>query len=202
MLMPLTPRQKQILEFINLYQQANRIAPSLEEIRQHFKLRAVSTVHEHIEKLKSKGYLRKEMNQARGIRTTMQDSLQSEFIEIDVLGNIAAGQPIEAVENAEPISVSSYLLPKGGNYYALNVVGDSMVEDGIFSGDVVIIRSQTDADNGATVVAVVDDNRATLKRFYREKDRIKLQPANATMKPMYYKSVEVRGKLVALIRRY
>jgi repressor LexA len=202
MLAPLTPKQKQILEFIRVYQQANSISPSLEEIRNNFNLRAVSTVHEHIEKLKSKGYLRKEMNQARGIRTTDHDSGKENMLEIDLLGNIAAGSPIEAVENAEPLTISRDLLPGLGKYYALRVKGESMIEDGIYDGDIVIIKSQQTAENGDPVVAIVEDGLATLKRFYKEKGVIRLQPANSTLKPMYYKHVEIRGKMVALVRKY
>jgi repressor LexA len=202
MLAALTRKQKLILDFIEMYRHANSISPSLEEIRHHFKLRAVSTVHEHVEKLKAKGYLRKEMNQARGIRTTAT-SMSEKYIEIDVLGQIAAGSPLEAIENAEPILVSSSIIPKfQGNYFALKVKGDSMIEDGILDGDLVIIKSQQQAQDGDIVVAIVGDNEATLKRIYKERDRFRLQPANPNLKPMFYKQVEVRGKLVALLRNY
>ncbi len=202
MLGTLTSRQKQILDYINFYYQLNSIAPSLEEIKQHFKLRAVSTVHEHIEKLKLKGYLSKEMNQARGIRTSATHSQGQDNFEVNLLGNIAAGEPIEAVENAEPITVSRSLLKGPGPFYALKVVGNSMIEDGIFDQDIVIIRSQSTAIDGETVVAVVDDERATLKKFYKERDRFKLVPANSEMEPKYYKRVDIRGKLIALVRKY
>ncbi len=202
MLAALTRKQKLILDFIEMYRHANSISPSLEEIRHHFKLRAVSTVHEHVEKLKAKGYLRKEMNQARGIRTTAT-TMAEKYIEIDVLGQIAAGSPLEAIENAEPILVSSSIIPKfQGNYFALKVKGDSMIEDGIIDGDLVIIKSQQQAQDGDIVVAIVGDNEATLKRIYKERDRFRLQPANPALKPMFYKQVEVRGKLVALLRNY
>lgn len=208
MLASLTPRQKQILEFIEMYTQMHNLSPSLEEIRSHFNLKAISTVHEHIEKLKKKGYLHKEMNQARGIRTVGQEDLGDNTVSINVLGQIAAGEPIEAIEVAEPIEISSQLLPKGatGNrdasFYALKVQGDSMIEDGIHSGDIVVVKSQSAADNGDTVVAILEDNCATLKRFYREKDRVRLQPANEKLEPRFYRNVEVRGKVVALVRRY
>jgi len=202
MLAPLTPKQKEILEFITVYYQLNKISPSLEEVKQHFKLRAVSTVHEHIEKLKIKGYLKKEMNQARGIKTTFQTDLGDKFMEVNILGNIAAGKPIEAIEDPEPILINLNLLPGRGNFYALKVVGDSMIEDGIHDEDIVLIKAQNIANNGETVVAIVEDNRATLKKYYLEKDRIRLQPANINFKPMFYKKVEIRGKVVALIRKY
>lgn len=202
MLAPLTSRQKEILDYINLYYQINQIAPSLEDIRNHFKLKAVSTVHEHIEKLKAKGYIQKEMNQARGIRTTKQNDVTDNMVEINVLGRIAAGEPIEAIENPEPFLINSNLISKNGEYYALIVKGDSMIEDGIFPDDVVVIKSQEYANNGETVVAIVKEGYATLKKFFKEKDRVRLQPANEKLKPMFYKKVEVRGKVVALVRRY
>ncbi len=202
MLPPLTPRQKEILDFINTYFQMNKIAPSLEEIRDHFNLRAVSTVHEHIEKLKSKGYIKKEMNQARGIRTTLQSNEGENFMEVNILGNIAAGEPIEAIENPEPIWINKELVSKKGQFYALQVKGTSMIDDGILEGDVVVVEKTSQAENGDTVVAIVKDNEATLKRFYKQSDRIKLQPSNPELKPMYFKKVEIRGKVVALVRKY
>lgn len=202
MLAPLTSRQKEILDYINLYYQIHQIAPSLEDIRNHFKLKAVSTVHEHIEKLKSKGYIHKEMNQARGIRTTKQHEIADNMVEINVLGRIAAGEPIEAIENPEPMLINSNLITSQGEYFALIVKGDSMIEDGIFSNDIVVVKSQEYANNGDTVVAKVKDDYVTLKRFYKEKDRIRLQPANENLKPMFYREVEIRGKVVALVRRY
>jgi len=203
MLSPLTPKQKQILDYINLYWQANKIAPCLEEIKGHFHLKAISTVHEHIEKLKQKGYLRKEMNQARSMRITSATDRGEEIVEIDLLGNIAAGEPIEAIENAEPILVSKAILPKNNvPVFALRVKGNSMVEDGIFNDDLIVVQSQVTANNGDTVVAIVDKEFATLKKFYKEKDRIRLQPANSSMSPIYLRSVEIRGKLIALIRQY
>lgn len=201
MLSPLTPRQKQILEFIQLYQQSNKISPSLQEIKDYFKLKAISTVHEHIEKLKEKGYLRKEMNQARGIRTT-SESIASDVIEVSILGNIAAGMPIEAIENPEPYLLNTAMLPGGGNYYLLRVVGTSMIDDGVLPDDLVVVRSQSTAQNGEMVVAVIEEEGATLKRLYAEQGRVRLQPANPALKPMYYKNVEVRGKVVGLIRHY
>lgn len=202
MLAPLTPKQKQILEYINLYYDLNHIAPSLDEIKAHFKLKAVSTVHEHIEKLKSKGYIRKEMNQARGIKTTSQSDVSDSLVEINILGRIAAGEPIEAIENPEPFFINAGLLKKNGQYFGLRVKGTSMIEDGIFPDDIVIIKSQTYAQDGDTIVAVIEKEFATLKKFYKENDRIRLQPANSALKPQFYKDIEIRGKLIALVRQY
>lgn len=201
MLSPLTQRQKEILEYINLYISIHKISPSLEEIKDHFGLKAISTIHEHIEKLKKKGYLKKEMNQARGIVTNNIED--KDLIEIDILGEIAAGEPIEAIENPEPIVISKEILGrKSGDFYCLRVKGDSMIEDGIHSGDLVIIKSQKSANNGDTIVAIVDDNHATLKRFYKQMNKIKLQPANEKLKPKFYKSIDIRGKVIALIRNF
>jgi repressor LexA len=202
MLAPLTPRQKQILEFINLYYDINHISPSLEEIRKHFNLKAVSTVHEHIEKLKAKGYIHKEMNQARGIKTTSQSDLGDDMTEINVLGKIAAGEPIEAIELPEPLLVNSAMVSKKGDYFGLIVKGDSMIEDGIHSDDIVVVKSQATAEDGDTIVAIVDGENATLKRFYKEKDRVRLQPANSNLQAKFYRNIEIRGKVIALLRTY
>ncbi len=202
MLTTLTQRQKEIYDFISMYEKVNNIAPSLEEIREHFNLKAVSTVHEHVEKLKNKGYLKKEMNQARGIKTTQPHEINNKLTEINLLGNIAAGEPIEAVENAEPIVICNDMVPIQGSCFALKVKGDSMIEDGIFDDDIVIVKSQSFAENGDTVVAIVNKDEATLKRFYKERDRVRLQPANKTLKPKFYKKIEIRGKVISLIRNY
>jgi repressor LexA len=206
MLAPLTPRQKEILEFIDMYYELHNLSPSLEEIRKHFNLSAVSTVHEHVDKLKKKGYLQKEMNQARGIKTIhQQDFTDDSATEISILGTITAGDPIEPVEVPEPLVVSSDFIAEGKEYFALKVSGESMIEEGILDGDLVIVKSQTTANNGDTVVAVIkddEDEAATLKKFYKERDIFRLQPANEKLKPIYAKKVEVRGKVVGLIRQY
>lgn len=198
----LTRRQKEILDYITDYSKVNGYAPSLEEIGVHFNLKAVSTIHEHIENLKHKGYLNKEMNQARGIEIIDPELSEQQFLQIQNLGVITAGKPIEAVEDPEPMYITRELLKSPGRYYALTVRGDSMIEDGIFDGDVVVIREQSYADNGDTVVAVVQDNMATLKRFYKEKNRVRLQPANENLKARFYRNVQIRGKVVSLIRSF
>ncbi len=198
----LTKRQKEILDFIQAYYSKKKFAPSLEEIKVYFDLRAISTVHEHIENLKAKGYLKKEMNQARGIELINPDLESNKFIQIQNLGIITAGKPIDAVEDPEPLLVNREILAIPGRYYALTVRGESMIEEGIHDGDIVIVREQRTADNGDTVVAIIQDNLATLKKFYKEKSRIRLQPANPTLKPRYYRSVEIRGRVVTLIRRF
>ncbi len=193
----ITKRQKQVLDFVLNYQKQNSYAPSLKEICKKFNLSSVSTAHFHISKLYNSGYLKKEENKPRAIDAIKKE----EMIKIPVIGTIAAGQPIEAIEILEKtIAVSKNEIIPEANHYALRVKGDSMVEDGIFDGDIVIIRKQEIADDGQMVVAIIDDNQATLKRIYREKDKFKLQPANQKMLPFFRKEVEIRGVVVKIIR--
>ena len=192
-----TKRQKQTLDFITDYQGRKGYAPSLDEIRKKLKLSSVSTAHFHVSKLRDLGYLEKEENKPRAIDAMKRE----EIIKIPMVGTIAAGQPIEAIEIPRAtISLSKKEISPREKYYALRVQGDSMVNEGIFDGDVVVIRKQETADDGQTVVAIIDDNEATLKKIYREKNRIKLQPANQAMLPIYRKDVEVRGIVVKIIR--
>lgn len=193
----LTLRQKQILDFITHYNKRYDVSPALEEIKRHFRLKSVSGIHQHIETLKNKGYLNKVENQPRGIEITTREQI----IKIPIAGIIAAGQPIEAIEiPGQTITISKNEIISSQKYYALRVQGNSMINDGIFDGDTVIIRKQETADDGQTVVAIIDDNEATLKKIYREKGRFRLQPANQTMLPIYRKEVEVRGVVVKIIR--
>ena len=193
----ITKRQKEVLDFVTKYQKSKGYASSLEEICKKFKLASVSTAHFHISKLRDAGYLSKEENKPRAIDTTKRE----EMARVLIVGTITAGQPIEAIENpSETIAVSKNEIGKFGNHYALRVQGNSMIDDGIFDGDIVVIRKQETADDGQTVVAIIDDNEATLKKIYREKSRIKLQPANQEMLPIYRKEVEVRGVVVKIVR--
>ena len=193
----LTKKQKLVLDFVKEYQKDNGYAPSLEEIQQHFKLASVSTAHFHIKQLKKKGFLTKEEKQARSISAVKEKTT----IEVPLLGMIAAGEPIEAMETSnETVSVPRSDIKSPFQHYALRVRGDSMIEDGIFNGDIVVIRSQKSADNGQTVVAIIDDNLATLKKIFKEKDKIRLQPANKNLKPFYRKRIEIRGVVEKIIR--
>lgn len=195
----ITPKQKKVLDFITSYTQKKGYAPSLEEIKLHLNLKAISTVHEHVEALKDKGYLKKEVNQPRGVLPINKDI---KTVEIPLVGTITAGEPIEALEIPdETITITKGLLGSLNNYYALRVRGSSMINEGIFDGDIVVIRKQQTADNGQTVVAIIDENQATLKKLYREKDKIRLQPANPTLFPIYRDEVEVRGVVVEIIRK-
>ncbi len=193
----LTKRQKQTMDFITSYKKRKDIAPSLEEIKKHLKLSSVSTAHYHVKKLQESGYLHKEYNQPRAVSPIKG----KEIIEVPMVGTIAAGLPIEAVEIvSETITVSKDEVGKHGQHYALRVQGNSMVGEGIFDGDIVIIRKQESAENGQTVVAVIDDNEATLKKIYKEKNQIRLQPANPSLFPIYRKEVEIRGVVIKIIR--
>jgi len=195
----LTKRQKQVLDFIKSYKNKRGYASSLEEIKKHLKLSSVSTAHYHVKKLQEAGYLQKEYNQPRSISPVKE----KETIEIPIVGTIAAGQPIEAIEVPdETITVTKNEVGKFGNHYALRIQGNSMIDEGIYDGDIVVIRHQPVADNGQTVVAIINDNEATLKKIYREKDRFRLQPANPSLFPIYTKEVEVRGVVVKIIRNF
>ncbi len=175
----------------------NNYAPSLDEIKRKFKLASVSTAHYYISKLQDAGFLNKEHNQPRAVSTVKA----KQVIEIPILGAIAAGQPIEAIEIPdETITITRDEIGKQGKHYALRVQGSSMIDEGIFDGDIVVIRKQEVAENGQTVVAVIDDNQATLKKLYRENGKFRLQPANPTLFPIYRNEVEVRGVVVKIIR--
>ena len=195
----LTKRQKQVLDFITSYRQEYQYAPSLEEIRDDLAIASISTAHYHVKKLQESGYLQKEYHQPRAVSPTPN----REVIEVPIVGVIAAGQPIEAVETSDDtIAVTKSEIGKFGNHYALRVQGNSMIDEGIFDGDVVVLRQQNTADNGQIVVAIIDDGEVTLKKIYREKDRFRLQPANPTLFPIYTKEVEIRGVVVKIIRNF
>ena len=193
----LTPRQKQIKDFINKTILRKGIAPTEREIARYFRI-SPSTAHEHLATLQNKGYLEKDKGRARGIKIT--DS-SGGLVRIPLLGTIAAGAPIEAIEMpGETMAITRNEIGNYKNYYALRVKGDSMIKEGIFDGDTVVIRKQSTADDGQTVVAIIDDNEATLKKIYREKNRFRLQPANQAMLPFYRREVEIRGIVTKIIR--
>lgn len=193
----ITKKQKQVFDFIRGYTGKKGYGPSLEEIKKNLKIASVSTAHFHVKKLQEAGLIYKEENQPRAV--ALKKQIKS--IEIPIIGTIAAGQPIEAIEvGAGTVSVSQEEVSGAFKHYALKVQGDSMIDEGIFDGDIVVIREQKSADNGQTVVAIIDDNQATLKKIYREKNRFRLQPANQSMLPFYRTEVEIRGVVVKIIR--
>jgi SOS regulatory protein LexA len=193
----ITKKQTEVFNFVKTYKEKKGYAPSLEEIKKKFKLASVSTSHYYITKLQEAGFLNKEHNQPRAVSTIEA----KQTVEIPILGAIAAGMPIEAIEIPdETITITRDEIGKQGKHYALRVQGNSMIDEGIFDGDIVVIRKQETAENGQTVVAVIDDNEATLKKLYRENGRFRLQPANPSLFPFYRTEVEVRGVVVKIIR--
>lgn len=195
---PLTKRQKQILDYLQVFIEDNGYAPSYREIAEHFDLSSVATVAEHIDALTIKGYLQREANEARSLQLT--PTWEDETFEIPLMGVIAAGSPIQAIRTKETIDIPRDMM--GPKVFALKVRGNSMIEDGIFDGDYVIIEQAETAKNGDIVVALIDRDNVTLKRFYKEKDRIRLQPANSSMKPIYSKNVVIQGKVKGIIRKF
>jgi len=200
----LTKKQKEILDFIKDYIEENDYAPSLQEIGRKFKLSSLATVHQHIENLKQKGYLKKEKSHHRSIELISDNrSLDSiDLVEIPLLGTIAAGQPIEAIEEKEKIKIPRNFVSKSGENFALKVQGDSMIDEGIFDGDTVIIKKQETANNGETVVALLNDSEVTLKKIFKEKNGFRLQPANSNLKPIFTKELQVQGKVISIIRNF
>ncbi len=206
---PLTlyKKQRQILEFVSQYIQLNGYSPTLQEIADAMSLSSLATVHEHLQALVKKGVIKRFEGAVRGLEI-LDNSFSTTLnaIEIPVVGFIAAGQPIDAIENPSgSVLVSSEMISKTRRCYVLQVRGDSMIEDGIFDGDYVVIQSQDTANQGDIIVALLNNEFATLKRLYKEKDgRIRLQPANSTMDPIYVhpKELTIQGKVTGIIRRF
>lgn len=194
----LTIRQKQVLDFVKSYQKGKGYAPVLEEIRKKLKLASVSTAHFHVSRLRDLGYLEKQKNRPRAIAVVGRETMLS----VPLLGTIAAGQPIEAVLEKETIAVPKSKLPSSLEVYALRVEGDSMIDENINDNDVVLIKSQNVAENGQKVVALINNSEATLKKFYREKGRIRLEPANPKYESIYVNPNDllIQGVLVDIIR--
>jgi repressor LexA len=202
--MPLTKRQRQILDYLTSYASEHGYAPSFEEIAGQFNYNSLATVHEHLSNLERKGYIKRSYNESRAIEILPSD-IFPKAIELPVLGAVAAGVPIEAFETQETIAVPDDFVRRAGNHYVLRVRGNSMIEDHISDGDYVVVHDRPAADNGEMVIAMLDDSGATVKRYYRERDgRVRLQPANAAMAPMYFPEdqVHVRGIVVGVMRRY
>ena len=202
-------RQKQILDYIKEMIDTYGYAPTLTEIAQRLGLSSLATVHEHLSVLEKKGLIRRYRGAVRGIELldsvnhSAEQSVSTSFVELPVLGFIACGEPIEPYTDPNAtISVNSNLIRPGDKSFVLQAKGDSMIDDGILSGDYVVVKEQQSAYNGDIVVAVLKNGFATLKRFYREATRIRLQPANSTMSPIYVTDVEIRGKVVAVIRQF
>mgnify|MGYP001612832888 FL=1 len=192
-------RQAEILQFVSKFQREKGYSPSLGEIAKNFGV-SIPTIHQHISYLRKKNLLSADKGKRRSIQAFNDQT--RDLVEIPLMGLIAAGGPIEAIRNPEPIEVPRSMLSRGANYYALKVAGTSMIEEGISDGDIVIVREQQTVDDGEKAVAYLPDKDAvTLKKIYREKKGIKLVPANKYMKPFYETNVEVQGKVVGVLRR-
>lgn len=206
--MALTKKQRQILDYVEEFVESNGYSPSYEEIAEHFGYSSLATVHEHLSNLEQKGFLRKNYNKSRSLEVVRADVQGAIAVELPLLGNVAAGLPIEALPQDETISVPHDMVRRGNNY-VLRVKGESMIDEQIRDGDYIIVNSRQTAENGEMVVALVADGSpsgsATVKKFYREPgNRIRLQPANPTMQPMYYAAheVQIQGIVVGVIRKY
>ncbi len=200
--MILTKRQKQLYDYLDDYIATHGFAPTLDEIGEHFRLNSLATVHKHLTNLEHKGLIVRKWNFSRAIELVPRQK-KSGAVELPLLGLVAAGQPIEALETSDTFTVPEEFIRRQ-NTFVLRVKGSSMIEDGIWDGDYIIVEERRAAENGETVVALVN-GEATVKRLYHEKGgRIRLQPANETMQPIIArdKDVEIRGAVVAVMRKY
>ncbi len=202
--MPLTKRQKEILDFIDGFIEDRGYAPSFEEIAQSFGYASLATVHEHLSNLERKGYIRKSYNESRSIELVRRDH-GAPTVELPLMGAVAAGLPIEAIPDTESIAVPPDMVRRQRDNYVLRVEGNSMIEEQIRDGDYIVVQAQPTAEDGEMVVALVGGDSATVKKLYREGgNRVRLQPANPTMEPIIVDADDVRiqGIVVGVIRKY
>jgi repressor LexA len=200
--LPLTKRQREILDYLNEFIQRHGYAPSLEEIGRRFNLSSLATVHKHLTNLQEKGFIRRAWNRSRSVEV-VPTRTGVRALELPLLGYVAAGSPIEAVATNETIAVPEALVGKRDSY-VLRVKGDSMIDEQIRDGDFVIVEDRKSVDNGEMVIALVGGLDVTLKKFYRENGRIRLQPANPAMHPIMVDPdrVQVQGVVVGVMRKY
>lgn len=198
--MVLYKKQRKILDFLRKFISSNGFAPTIREIGSAIAVNSPATVEEHLQALERKGVIRRIKGKKRAISINLEFE-QAPDTKIPVMGRIAAGEPIEAIEDKN--NFVEFSGPESGkDLFALQVNGNSMIEDGILDGDFVIIRRQDTCNNGEVAVAFLDDGSATLKRIYREKGRIRLQPANSELKPFYVDNIRIQGRVVGLVRRF
>lgn len=197
-------RQKQILDFIKDYIGKYGNAPTLVEIANKIKVSSLATVHEHLQTLEKKGLIKRASGIVRSIEIIdRQIGKIVDGVELPLLGFIAAGSPIEPyTDPAATFSVGSNMVPANKKSFVLQVRGDSMIEDGILDGDFVVVMETNQARDGDIVVAMIENGVVTLKRYFKEKDRIRLEPANSSMQPIFAKNVVIQGKCVGVIRKY
>ena len=199
---PLTRRQREILDYLKEFIDERGYAPSLEEIGRRFGLSSLATVHKHLMNLQEKGFIRRAWNRSRSVEL-VQTRAGGRALDLPLLGYVAAGEPIEAVVGAETVTVPEDLVGTRETY-ALRVRGNSMIDEQIRDGDLVVVEDRQVARNGEMVVALLDGSDVTLKTLYREKGRIRLQPANENLTPIIAKpeAVQVQGVVIGVIRRY
>jgi repressor LexA len=201
--MILTRRQKEMWDYLEDYIAVHGYAPTLEEIGAHFGLSSLATVHKHLSNLESKGLITRKWNLSRAIEITPPQKT-AQAVELPLLGRVAAGAPIEAIETQDTLTIPENFVRRPHNAFALRVQGESMVGEGILNGDYVVVEKRPAADNGETVVAVMN-GEATVKKYYRERGgKVRLQPANPHLQPIVVreKDVEIRGVVVAVLRKY
>jgi len=201
-MLPLTKRQREILDYLNEFIQQHGYAPSLEEIGRRFNLSSLATVHKHLTNLQEKGFIRRAWNRSRSVEL-VPTRVGGRAVELPLLGFVAAGAPIEAVASNETIAVPEGLAGKRDSY-VLRVKGDSMIDEQIRDGDFVIVEDRKSVDNGEMVIALVGGLDVTLKKFYRENGKVRLQPANPAMQPLMVEAdqVQIQGVVVGVMRKY
>ncbi len=194
----ITKKQKEILEYIKKYYSIHEYSPALEDIKKHFRMSSVSTAHHHVKKLEEKGFLKKDGNIPRSISVFENEKM----VNIQLMGKIAAGHPIDAILEKETIAIPKSKISKPGSYYALKVIGNSMIDENIYDGDIILVKQQDTAENGQKVVALIDNCETTLKQYFKEKNSIRLQPANKKMEPIIIQSnreIKIQGIIIDII---
>jgi repressor LexA len=202
--MPVTAKQRRVYEFIRRYNESNQEPPTIAEIGRQFQMSSSASVHAILQTLEREGLIKRIPNVSRGIELVQQESEEDDGTEIALLGTVAAGQPIEAILSHDTISVPKDMRGQERTF-ALRVRGDSMIDENIQDGDIIIVASQKTADNGQVVVALIDGNYATVKKFYREPEFIRLEPANPQFKPIFIKTperIQIQGVVKGLIRKF
>jgi repressor LexA len=200
--MKLTKRQKEILDFISGFIERNGYSPSMEEIAENFHFASLNAVFKHLEALESRGHLHRDSNRARSIQLSPNSAAGVQSVPL--FGYVAAGRPIEAISNPETLQIPESFLPRRGHSYVLRVQGESMIDEHIQDGDYVVVESRESADPGDMVVALIDGENVTLKKFYPEGNLIRLQPANETLAPIVLDAarVKIQGVVVSVLRKY
>lgn len=202
----LTERQAEILNFIKEFIVSNGYPPTVREIGSALGLRSPATIHSHLNNLEAKGFIKKDSSKNRALELLVENEYENkaeEVIEVPLLGKVTAGSPIEAIERPnEFFSLPAFLIPKQKEVFTLDVSGESMINAGIFDGDIVIVQKQNTARNGDIVVAMTEDNEVTLKTYYKENGYFRLQPQNDKLEPIILNSVTILGKAIGLYRKF